>query len=123
MGSETQRLVASARWIATLFGVTMCWPLAWIGVASKSPEAVNTGGFMIILPLTFASSVFARPSSMPGWLQAFVKVNPITKVVDATRGLMLGGPVARPLWQALAWMVVITGVFAPLAISRYRRRV
>jgi ABC transporter DrrB family efflux protein len=107
----------------TLFGVTMCWPLAWIGIAAKSPEAVNTGGFMIILPLTFASSVFARPQSMPGWLQAFVKINPITKVVDAARGLMLGGPVARPLWQGLAWMVGITAVFAPLAISRYRRRV
>jgi ABC transporter DrrB family efflux protein len=109
--------------IATLFGVTMCWPMAFIGVSAKSPEAVNTWGFMIILPLTFASSVFAPASSMPGWLQAFVKINPITKVVDSTRGLMLGGPVARPVWQALAWMAVIVAVFAPLAISRYRRRI
>jgi ABC transporter DrrB family efflux protein len=109
--------------LATLFGVTVCWPMAFIGVAAKSPEAVNTGGFLVILPLTFASSVFAPASSMPGWLQAFVKVNPITKVVDATRGLMLGGPVARPLWQSLVWMAIITAVFAPLAISRYRRRV
>jgi len=60
---------------------------------------------------------------MPGWLQAFVKVNPITKVVDATRGLMLGGAVARPLWQSLVWLAVVTAIFAPLAISRYRRRV
>jgi len=109
--------------MAALFGVTVCWPMAFVGVVAKSPEAVNTWGFMIILPLTFASSVFAPPSSMPGWLRAFVKVNPITKVVDATRGLMLGGPVAKPLWQALAWMAAIVAVFAPLAISRYRRRV
>ena len=109
--------------LTTLFGVTVCWPMAFIGVTAKSPEAVNTWGFMIILPLTFASSVFAPPSSMPGWLQGFVKVNPITKVVDATRGLMLGGPVARPLWQALVWIALITAVFAPLAISKYRRRV
>ena len=108
--------------LATLFGVTVCWPLAFVGVAAKSPEAVNTWGFMIILPLTFASSVFAPPSSMPGWLQSFVKVNPITKVVDATRGLMLGGPVARPLWQSLVWMAAIVAVFAPLTIWRYRRR-
>ena len=109
--------------LAALFGVTVCWPMAFIGVSAKSPESVNTGGFLLILPLTFASSVFAPPSSMPGWLQAFVKVNPITKVVDATRGLMLGGAVGRPLWQALAWMAAITAVFAPLAVSRYRRRV
>lgn len=114
---------AGALALATLFGVTVCWPMALIGIAAKSPEAVNTGGFMLLLPLTFASSVFAPPSSMPGWLQAFVKANPITKIVDATRGLMLGGPVAKPIWQSLAWMAAITAVFAPLAISRYRRRV
>ena len=109
--------------LATLFGITVSWPMAFIGVTAKTPEAVNTWGFMIILPLTFASSVFAPASTMPGWLQAFVKVNPITKVVDATRGLMLGGPVAKPLWQALLWLVIITAVFAPLAIMRYRKRV
>lgn len=109
--------------LATLFGVAVSWPMAFIGITAKSPEAVNTWGFMIILPLTFASSVFAPPSSMPGWLAAFVKVNPITKVVDATRGLMLGGAVAKPLWQSLVWIGAIIAVFAPFAISRYRRRV
>lgn len=96
--------------------------MAFVGVSAKSPETVNTGGFLLILPLTFASSVFAPPSSMPGWLQTFVKVNPITKIVDATRGPMLGGPVARPLWQSLVWLAVIVAVFAPLAIRGYRRR-
>jgi oleandomycin transport system permease protein len=60
---------------------------------------------------------------MPGWLEAFVKVNPVTSVIDAARGLMLGGPVARPVVQSVIWMAVITAVFAPLAIARYRRRV
>jgi ABC-type multidrug transport system permease subunit len=78
---------------------------------------------MIILPLTFASSTFADPSTMPGWLEAFVNVNPITAIVDATRGLMLGGPVAEPVIRSVIWMAAITAVFAPLAISRYRRRV
>ncbi len=109
--------------LIALFGITMSWPMAFIGISAHSPESVNTGGFLLILPLTFASSVFAPPSTMPGWLQGFVKVNPISKVVDAARGLMLGGPVGMPLWQALAWMVVITAVFAPLAIWRYRKRV
>ncbi|MGH2830243.1 MAG: ABC transporter permease [Actinomycetota bacterium] len=108
--------------MATAFGITMAWPMAFIGVTARTPEAVNTWGFMIVLPLTFASSVFAPASSMPGWLQAFVKVNPITPIVDATRGLMLGDDVGAEVLLSLAWMVGITAVFAPLAIRRYRRR-
>jgi ABC-2 type transport system permease protein/oleandomycin transport system permease protein len=109
--------------LAAAFGLTMCWPMAFIGIAARAPESVNTWGFMIILPLTFASSVFAPPETMPGWLEGFVKVNPITAVVDATRGLMLGGPVADPVVRSLIWLVLIQAVFAPLAIARYRRRV
>ncbi len=109
--------------LVVAFGVALCWPMAFIGVTAKTPEAVNTWGFMIILPLTFASSVFARVETMPGWLQAFVRVNPITSVVDATRGLMLGGPVADPVVKSAIWLVVITAIFAPLAIHRYRRRI
>ena len=104
------------------FGVTVSWPMAFIGISAKSPEAVNAEGLMLILPLTFASSVYAPASSMPGWLQAFVNVNPITEIVDATRALMLGGPVGEPLLAAVLWLVAITAVFAPLTILRYRRR-
>lgn len=109
--------------LVTAFGFTMCWPMAFIGMAARTTESVNTWGFMIILPLTFASTAFAPVETMPGWLQAFVKANPVTSVIDASRGLMLGGPVADPLIDAVIWMAVITGVFATLAISRYRRRV
>jgi ABC transporter DrrB family efflux protein len=110
--------------IVTAFGLTMCWPMAFIGITARTTESVNTWGFMIILPLTFASSAFADPSTMPGWLQAFVKVNPVTHVIDVTRGLMLGRglPVAEPLVDAVIWMAIITAVFAPLAVARYRRR-
>lgn len=73
------------------------------------------------MPLTFASSVFAPPRVDAG-LEAFVQINPVTALVDATRALMLGGPVAEILVRALAWMASITAVFAPLAVRRYRRR-
>jgi ABC-2 type transport system permease protein/oleandomycin transport system permease protein len=109
--------------LITAFGVTMCWPMAFIGVTARTTESVNTWGFMIILPLTFASSAFAPVETMPGWLQAFVKANPVTSVIDAARGLMLGGPVAEPVLYSVLWMIGITALFAPLAIGRYRRRV
>jgi oleandomycin transport system permease protein len=105
------------------FGLVMCWPMAFLGITARTPESVNTWAFMIILPLTFASSAYAPVDSMPGWLQAFVKANPVTSVIDAARGLMLGGPVAEPVIQSVIWMIVITAVFAPLAILRYRRRI
>jgi len=109
--------------LVVAFGLTMCWPMAFIGITARTTESVNTWGFMIILPLTFASTAFVPAATMPGWLQAFVKANPITSVIDSVRGLMLGGAVASPVVKALIWMVVIQAVFAPLAIARYRRRV
>jgi ABC transporter DrrB family efflux protein len=105
-----------------VFGLTMCWPMAFIGIMSRSTESVNTWGFLIILPLTFASSTFVEVETMPGWLQIFVNANPVTHVIDATRGLMLGGPVAEPSIDAAIWLTIITAVFAPLAVARYRRR-
>ena len=59
--------------VASAFGITVCWPMAFIGIVAKAPESVNTYGFLLVLPLTFASSVFAPRQSMPGWLQPFVK--------------------------------------------------
>ncbi|HET7235427.1 MAG TPA: ABC transporter permease [Actinomycetota bacterium] len=109
--------------LVTAWGLTMCWPMAFIGITARTTESVNTWGFMIILPLTFASTAFVPAESMPGWLQAFVEWNPVTSVIDAARGLMLGGAVTEPLTRAVVWMVVIQAVFAPLAILRYRRRV
>jgi oleandomycin transport system permease protein len=97
--------------------------MAFLGITARTPESVNTWGFMLILPLTFASSAYADPDTMPGWLQAFVNANPITSVIDAARGLMLGGPVAEPVLESVIWMAVLLAVFVPLAVTRYRRRV
>jgi ABC transporter DrrB family efflux protein len=103
-------------------GVAMCWLMAFLGVALRGPESVQVAGFMLIMPLTFASSVLVPAGSMPGWLQSFVKINPITIFSDAMRGLMLGGPVAVSLLQAAAWIVGISLVFGSLTVSRYRQR-
>jgi ABC transporter DrrB family efflux protein len=107
--------------LATAFGVAMAWVAALIGLAARNPETVNSVGFIWLLPLVFASSAFVPVVSMPGWLQAFAEVNPITVNVDALRVLVLGGPTATPVLQALAWIVGITAVFWVLAVRRYRR--
>jgi oleandomycin transport system permease protein len=76
----------------------------------------------MVLPLGFGSNTFVQTSTMPGWLQAFVNVNPITHVVTSVRGLMVGGPVAHSLAWTLAWMAGLLVVFFPLALRAYKRR-
>jgi oleandomycin transport system permease protein len=78
--------------------------------------------FLIVLPLSFGSNTFVPVATMPDWLQSFVKVNPISHLVGAVRGLMLGGPVQTDLIWTLGWMVVLLAVFFPLALRAYRKR-
>ena len=106
-----------------LIGYAFSWVFAFIGLASSSPEASNAFGFIIILPLTFASSAFVPVESMPDWLQTFAEVNPITTMVDATRALFVGTPAGNDVWGAVLWGLGIIAVFAPLSAWRYRRAV
>jgi oleandomycin transport system permease protein len=108
--------------LALAVGFGLCWLMAFLGVSLRSAESVQAAGFMLVLPLTFASSVLVPAASMPGWLQAFVKVNPMTIFSSAMRGLMLGGPVATPIAQTAAWVAAITLIFGALTVQRYRRR-
>jgi len=104
------------------WGFALSWLMAFLGVALRSAETVQTAGFLLIMPLGFASSVFAPASSMPGWLQAFVRANPVTVVTDAVRGLIGGGPAGRPLLESAAWLAGLTAVSWALTIQRYRAR-
>jgi ABC transporter DrrB family efflux protein len=113
---------AGAAGLSLAVGFGLCWLMAFLGVSLRSAESVQVAGFMLVLPLTFASSVLVPAATMPGWLQAFVKVNPMTIFSSAMRGLMLGGPVATPIAQAAAWVAAITLVFGALTVQRYRRR-
>jgi len=104
-----------------VFGFALGWIWVLLGLFVKSPQSLQGFGFIIMFPLTFGSNVFVQTTTLPGWLQAWVKVNPVTALTGAMRGLMLGGPVATPVWHTLVWALVITMVFAPLAVHRYRR--
>jgi oleandomycin transport system permease protein len=104
------------------FAFALCWVFTALAMVVKEPRSVQGIGAMISLPLTFGSNVFVPAASMPGWLQAWVNVNPVSKTADAVRGLLLGGPVAGPAGTALLWAAGITLVFAPLAVTLYRRR-
>jgi len=102
------------------FGYAFSWVFALLGLLVSSPEAANSLGFIAVFPLTFISSAFVPVDSMPAALQWFAEVNPFTIVVDAMRTLWLDAP-GGSVWGAVAWSLAIIAVFAPLAVSRYRK--
>jgi ABC transporter DrrB family efflux protein len=104
-----------------LFGYGFSWFLAFIGLLVKSPESVNSVGFIAVFPLTFISSAFVPVASMPDGLRQFAEVNPFTIIVDAMRHLWLGAPAGNSVWGAAVWSIAIVAVFGPLAVARYRR--
>ena len=87
------------------------WTFAWIA-----------GLLVVFFPLSFGSNAFVQASTMPGWLQAFVNVNPLSHLISAVRGLLLGGPVATQVGWTFAWIAGLIVVFFPLALRGYIRR-
>ncbi len=114
--------------IAVLMGISFAfsWISAFIGLLVRSVEAAQSGGFIWLFPLTFASSAFVPVATMPSWLQGFAKHQPITVLSDALRGLfhvnpaLTTGDTRWALIQSVGWIIAILAVFVPLAVIQYR---
>lgn len=109
--------------LIVLFAVALCWVATLLGVLATSPEGVQGFSAILIFPLTFGSNVFVPTANLPGWLQAWVKINPVTHVANAVRALMLDLPRGTSVTSAALWIAAIILVFAPAAVWAYRRRV
>ncbi len=120
-GSALQAVAALA--LAVLFGFAFSWISAWIGLTVRDVETAQAAGFIWVFPLTFASSAFVPTETMPGWLQGFADVNPVTVAVNTLRSLTFGQSPTPDLWWMLAWVGAILAVFVPLAVRQYRRAV
>jgi oleandomycin transport system permease protein len=114
--------VLAALGLVTVFAFALCWVFTALAMVVREPRSVQGLGALIMLPLTFGSNVFVPTATLPGWLQGFVSVNPVSRVADAVRGLLTGGPVAGPALATLVAVAVLVGVFGPLAVALYRRR-
>jgi oleandomycin transport system permease protein len=117
--------IIAAYLVAYVFYQAMCWVSALIGLVAPSPQTVQGISVTWTMPLVFGSSVLlANTSTMPGWLQAWVKVNPVTHLADAVRALTVGGPPATTsVLYTLAWAAGIVAVAFPVALRMYSRRV
>lgn len=111
-------------WLLVIIaGWSMSWIFAWLGTIARSAQAVQGIGMMIMFPLTFLSDAFTPKDTMPGWLQHFVAINPVTLVIHAVRDLINDGNITANVAWALLGCFVIVAIFAPLAIRSYSRKV
>jgi ABC-2 type transport system permease protein/oleandomycin transport system permease protein len=115
--------VAAGLGLLLLFGYAFSWIFAFIALYSSSPEGAQSLGFVLIFPITFASSAFAPTASMPAAVEAFANANPFSTVVDATRALFVGSPAGNDVWGAVLWSIGLIVVFAALSVHKYRRAV
>jgi ABC-2 type transport system permease protein len=113
--------VLAAIAIVVLFSFGLSWAFTTIGLLMRAPSAVMNTGFMLLFPLVFLSNIFVAPETLPGWLEAFVDVNPISHLTTSARGLMAGDADADSILISLLSAGVLTAVFAPLTVRLYRK--
>ncbi|WP_030925903.1 ABC transporter permease [Streptosporangium amethystogenes] len=113
--------VLAAILLAIITGWSLAWVFTWVGTIARSAQAVQGISMMIMFPLTFLSNAFVPIETLPGWLAAFVRINPVSHLVTAARDLansaLVSGEVA---WTLLACVIVIA-IFAPLSVRSYKR--
>jgi len=113
-------LAAFAMLITIGFG--MGWVFIVLGLLIRTPMTVMTIGFTVLFPLVFASNIMVAPETMPGWLRAFVVVNPVSLMTTAMRGLMSGTATFDQIAVALIAPIALTLLLAPVTLWLYRRR-
>jgi ABC-2 type transport system permease protein len=114
--------VLAAMLLVVVFSFSLAWVFTTVGLVMRAPNAVMNAGFMALFPITFLSNAFVEPDTLPGWLKAFVDVNPISHLITASRGLMDGTVHAGDIGIALGTAAALTAVFAPLTTHLYRSR-
>jgi len=105
-----------------VFALALSWAWTTLGLLLRTPQAVMSTGTVVLFPLTLASNVFVAPGTMPGWLQAFVHVNPVTHLVTAERALMAGQPAGGQVAWVLLASAALVAVFAPVTAWLYGRQ-
>jgi ABC-2 type transport system permease protein len=102
-----------------VFSFSLSWVWTALGLKLPTPDSVMQISMTVLFPLTFASNVFVDPDTMPGWVQAFVRVNPVSHLASAARGLMHGGLVVSDVGWVLLWSAGLVLVFAPMTMRIY----
>ncbi|KAA1415262.1 ABC transporter permease [Nocardioides humilatus] len=113
-----------AAWALTIFAAwSLAWIFTWLGTVMRTAQAVQGTAMLIMFPLTFLSNAFVPEDTLPGWLHAFVQVNPVSHVVTAVRDLMNDGSFTAEVGWALLGCTAVVAIFAPLAVRSYSKKI
>jgi ABC-2 type transport system permease protein len=107
--------------LVLVFAFALSWLWIIVGMLVRTPESVMTTSFIFLMPLTFASDIFVKLETMPGWLQEVVGRNPVTKLANASRKLMHGEPAGADVGWVLLASAIIVLVASPIAMRMYRK--
>jgi ABC transporter DrrB family efflux protein len=103
-----------------VFAFSLGWIWTFLSLLLRTSGSVMGVSMLVITPLTFGSNIFVDPSTMPGWLQAFVGVNPVSHLVTSVRALMGGTDPGSNIVMTLVWAAGLVLVFGTLTMWRYR---
>ncbi|WP_281202977.1 ABC transporter permease [Cytobacillus kochii] len=106
--------------ILTLYMISINWLFVVLGLLTKNVETAGAFTFpMLFLP--YLSSAFVPTNTMPAWLDAFSKHQPMTPLIEALRGLLIGTPIDYNLWLTILWfsgLLVLSYIAATLLFRR-----
>jgi ABC-2 type transport system permease protein len=108
--------------LAIIAGWSLAWIFAWFGTVGRSAQGVQAISLMVMFPLTFLSNAFVPTKTMPGWLQAFADINPVSHIISAIRDLANNGHVGANAAWALLGCAVVVAIFAPLSVRSFTRK-
>ena len=117
-------------WSGTVGAIALAagcaWAIAWIflllGTIFSSAQAVTSFTVIVLFPLTFLSNAMVPTSTLPGWLKAFTRNNPVSHIVGGCRYLLDGTGSAADVRSAIIGSFLVLAVMAPWTIARYQRR-
>jgi ABC-2 type transport system permease protein len=113
--------VLGAMALAIFTGWSLAWIFTWFGTIARNARTVQGLSLLVLFPLTFLSNAFVPVKTLPGWLQAFVKANPVSHLVSATRDLANHGTLSGEAGWTLLCCLAVIAIFAPLSVRGYRR--
>lgn len=109
-------LIASAVVLGTAFGALS----TGLALVVRREESVIGAVQLLLLPLTFLSSVFMQRDLMPGWIREVARFNPAEWAVQAGREAVAADVDWSVVWSHAGYLGVFTLVSAWLATRGFR---
>lgn len=122
LGLRFNRWVAVLPFILVPVVVSLVFSTVLIAIAVRSVSSTLLVWVGVpAIAAVFGSSGAPPIELLPGWIQPFVRFQPLAPTIELMRSLVLGAPALGSLLICLLWGVVFLAVAGPLAVAGYRQ--